>query len=132
MGADVFTFRPDPGTSEHPFAMLSPATDTTINSILGELQTTLQPCHLAPSDAARLGVVDGDRVEAVNDLGRLEAVARIDPDLRPGILVVPKGIWRRNCPSGFGANAVIPETVTPATGGASYNDARVRLRRLGT
>lgn len=132
MGADVFTFRPDPGTSEHPFAMLSPATDTTINSILGELQTTLQPCHVAPSDAARLGIVDGDRVEAANDLGRLEAVARIDPDLRPGILVVPKGIWRRNCPSGFGANAVIPETVTPATGGASYNDARVHLRRLGT
>ncbi len=129
-GVDVFAFAPDPSVPETPFAVLSPATDSTINSILGELSDRTLPCHISPGDAALVGVSDGDFVKLSNSTGSLVAKATLDPDLRPGVLVVPKGVWLRNGPARATANALVSEAVTPATGGATYNDARVRLVRL--
>ncbi|WP_138472299.1 molybdopterin-dependent oxidoreductase [Poseidonocella sp. HB161398] len=47
--------------------------------------------RLHPTDAARRGIADGDPVQLWNDRGSCHAVARLDPDLAPGVAVLPTG-----------------------------------------
>ncbi|HYC77877.1 MAG TPA: molybdopterin dinucleotide binding domain-containing protein, partial [Planctomycetota bacterium] len=118
-------------TPEFPLALLSPASPRTINSTLGDLDRTPLWCALAPTDAAARGIAPGDRIRVFNARSELTALARIDDALRPGVCVIPKGVWLRNTREGRGPNALIPADVTPATGGATYNDARVQVARAG-
>ena len=72
-------------------------------------------------------MADGDLVRMWNELGALEVVARIDADLRPGVVSMPKGLWRRDMPGGLTANALVPDTLNDLAGGACFNDARVEI-----
>jgi anaerobic selenocysteine-containing dehydrogenase len=129
-GHRAFDFAPDPTTPEFPLALLSPASRKTINSVLGETVTEPLTCHLSPDDAASRGIADGALVEARSKTGAVRARAKVDASLRPGVCTIPKGAWLRNCPSGGNANALISAAVTPISGGATYNDARVEVRRV--
>jgi anaerobic selenocysteine-containing dehydrogenase len=128
-GHRAFEITPDPTTPEFPMALLSPATRKTINSVLGESVTDPLTCALSPDDAAARGVADGGMVEVRSKTGSVRARAKVDSSLRPGVCVIPKGAWLRNCPSGGNANALISSAVTPISGGATYNDTRVEVRR---
>jgi anaerobic selenocysteine-containing dehydrogenase len=65
-----------------------------------------------PADAARAGVIDGARVMVTSATGSLTAVARLDPDLRPGVVSVAHG-WE-----GANVNHLISsrDDVEPLTG----------------
>ena len=75
----------------------------------------------------RAAVADGDTVRMWNDLGAIEVIARLDRDLRPGVVSMPKGLWRRDVPGGLTANALVPDTLNDLAGGACFNDARVEI-----
>ena len=62
-----------------------------------------------------------------NDLGSVRCRAHVDPDLRPGVAFLPKGIWSHNTDSGTTANALAPDTLADLGGGACFNDARVEV-----
>jgi anaerobic selenocysteine-containing dehydrogenase len=96
--------------------------------VLGETVNEPLTCSLNPSDSAARGIADGALVEVTSQTGKVTARARIDAALRPGICVIPKGSWLRNCPSGGNANALISAAVTKISGGATYNDTRVEVR----
>jgi anaerobic selenocysteine-containing dehydrogenase len=51
----------------------------------------------------------------------------LDADLRPGVVALPKGLWRRALPGGLTANAFSPDTLSDLAGGACFNDARVEV-----
>ena len=125
----AFSFADDPSTRAFPLALISPATRKTINSVLGETVTEPLGCHLSPVDARSRGIADGDDVRVRSALGEVGARARVDAALRPGVCMIPKGSWLRNCPSGGNANALIGSAVTPISGGATYNDTRVEVER---
>ncbi|MCU1345812.1 MAG: putative dehydrogenase, partial [Acidimicrobiia bacterium] len=65
-----------------------------------------------PADAARAGVIDGARVVGSSTTGSLTAVARLDPDLRAGVVSVAHG-WE-----GANVNHLISsrDDVEPLTG----------------
>jgi anaerobic selenocysteine-containing dehydrogenase len=130
-GHAAFRYAPDPVTPGFPLALLSPATRKTINSVLGESVTEPLGCHLSPADAKSRGIVEGALVEVRSPTGAIRARAHLDDSLRPGVCVVPKGAWHRNCPSGANANALISSAVTPISGGATYNDTRVEVMAVG-
>jgi hypothetical protein len=44
-----------------------------------------------PTDAARLGLVDGDIAEVVSDVGDITVPVEIDPGMRPGVVSLPHG-----------------------------------------
>jgi anaerobic selenocysteine-containing dehydrogenase len=116
----------------YPLALITPATHRTINSMFGEFNAA-EPCvRIHPDDALARTVGDGDTVRMWNDLGALEVVARIDADLRPGVVSMPKGLWRRDVPGGLTANALVPDTLNDLAGGACFNDARVEIVRLSS
>jgi anaerobic selenocysteine-containing dehydrogenase len=130
LGADAFRFVENPGTAEAPLALLSPATSRTINSTLGDLDDRPLTASLAPGDAAARGLRDGDVARIFNRLSSLTALVRVDPTLREGVCVLPKGAWLRTTRDGRGPNSLISQETTPVTGGATYNDARVEVAKV--
>jgi anaerobic selenocysteine-containing dehydrogenase len=126
----LYAYAEDPATADFPLALLSAATNRTISSTLGELHRRQVPLELHPDDAARRGIADGDRVRVWNELGEVLCLARRNPDLSPGVVCLPKGLWSQNTLSGTTANAVAPDTLADLGGGACFNDARVEVARL--
>jgi anaerobic selenocysteine-containing dehydrogenase len=64
----------------------------------------------------------------VNSVGVARLRLKVDDALRPGVVEIPKGVWRRSTLNGSTANALVPDHVDARGGGACYNDARVDLR----
>jgi anaerobic selenocysteine-containing dehydrogenase len=115
---------------DFPLTLISPATDRTISSTLGELHDEQVPLEMAPGDASARGIGDGDEVRVFNELGEVRCLARANPSLRPGVVMLPKGLWSHNTLSGTGATALAPDSVADLGRGACFNDARVEVRRL--
>ncbi len=110
---------------------ISPATDRTISSTLGELRRDSAVIEIHPDDAGRRGISDGDAVRVFNDRGEVRCRARRNATLRPGVAMLPKGLWRHNTDNGATATALAPDTLTDLGGGACFNDARVEIERSG-
>jgi anaerobic selenocysteine-containing dehydrogenase len=126
----LYGYWPDPATDLHPLALVSPASDKRISSTLGQLHRGRVPVELGPRDAERRGIRDGDRVRIRSEFGEVVCPARVTPDVRDGVVVLPKGLWAMNTENGATANALCPDTLTDVAGGACFNDARVEIERL--
>ncbi len=123
----LYGYWPDPATERHPLTLISPATDKRISSTLGQLHRGQVPVEVNPEDAQARGIRDGDRVRITNDLGEVLCRARVHEGVRPGVLVLPKGLWAHNSENGSTSNALSPDTLTDIAGGACFNDARVEI-----
>jgi anaerobic selenocysteine-containing dehydrogenase len=128
----LFTFVPDPATAAFPLALISPATDRTISSTLGELHRAEVALEMHPSDAAARGISDGNFVRVHNTLGEVRCMARLSEALKPGVVFLPKGLWSHNTASGTTATALAPDTLADLGGGACFNDARVEVSPAST
>jgi len=126
----LYSFQKDPATARYPLALISPATSRTISSTLGQLVRKQIPLEMHPGDAGARGISAGDAVRVWNDLGEVRLAARLNPDLRPGVVLLPKGLWSHNTFSGTTSNALSPDTYTDLGQGACFNDARVEVEKL--
>jgi anaerobic selenocysteine-containing dehydrogenase len=129
--AGLYGFQPDPATEAYPLALISPASEKTISSTLGELRGRHAPLRIHPEDAAARGIADGDAVRVFNPLGEVQCPAALTTEVPPGTVSLPKGLWRKSTYNGFTANALVPDTLTDLAGGACFNDARVQVSLLG-
>jgi anaerobic selenocysteine-containing dehydrogenase len=122
------TYRPPPFAADLPFALLSPATTRAISSTGYEtLPAGTAVVDIHPDDAARRGVTDGATVRLFNPLGEVVVRAAVTTTVPPGVISLPKGLWRSATANGWTSNALVPAHVDPLGGGACYNDARVDL-----
>jgi anaerobic selenocysteine-containing dehydrogenase len=128
--AGLYAFQPDPGSDKYPLALISPSSDRTISSTLGELPRPDVKLTMHPADAAERGLSDNDLVRMFNDLGDVHCTLAVSASVRPGTVSLPKGLWRRSTRNGFTANALVPDTLTDIGGGACFNDARVQVASL--
>ena len=128
----LYRYKPEPAAAApaFPLALISPAMATQISSTFGQLRERPAELDVSPEDAAARGITSGATVRVWNELGEVICIARIDRDVRPGVLVLAKGFWRKHTANGFTANALIPETLADLGGQAAYNDARVQLAAL--
>jgi anaerobic selenocysteine-containing dehydrogenase len=115
----------------YPLALISPATHRTISSMFGEFNGPDAVVAISPADADARGVHDGDEVRVYNDDASLLVPARVDADLRDGVVAIPKGLWCRTTPSGLTGNVFAPDELSDLAGGATFNDARVEVERNG-
>ena len=67
----LYRFQPDPGNERYPLALISPASDRTISSTLGELPRPDVKLIMHPDDAAARGLADDDLVRVFNELGEV-------------------------------------------------------------
>jgi anaerobic selenocysteine-containing dehydrogenase len=126
----LYTYRPDPASENYPLALISPATDKAISSTLFELQTKPAVLTMHPEDGAARGLEMGDQVRVFNDLGEVHCLLALSPETTRGVVVLPKGLWRRHTMNDATANALVPDTLSDLGGGACFNDARVEVARL--
>jgi anaerobic selenocysteine-containing dehydrogenase len=129
--AGLYAYQPDPATDRFPLSLISPASDRTISSTLGELPRPEVRLLIHPEDASARQVDDGEDVRIWNELGEVRCRAQVGTWIRPGTVVLPKGLWRRHTANGFTATALAPATLTDIGGGACFNDARVQVERAG-
>ncbi|MEZ5421157.1 MAG: molybdopterin-dependent oxidoreductase [Vicinamibacterales bacterium] len=125
----LYAYIDDPATDAYPLALISPASERTISSTLGELDRPGVRLEMHPDDAAARQVEDGDDVRVRNELGTLECAVRVTPLVRAGTVAFPKGVWRRHTGNRLTSNALVPDTLTDLGGGACFNDARVQVER---
>jgi anaerobic selenocysteine-containing dehydrogenase len=112
----------------YPLSLISPATAKTVNSTMGQYALGELYVELHPEDALTRGIADGDGVRVFNDLGEVVCSARVTDRIRSGVVLIPKGAWRRSSGNRATATALCPADVNPVAGGACYNDARVDVR----
>ena len=125
----LYTYQPDPGTAAYPLALISPALATQISSTFGQLRDVPATIELASSDAASRGIRSGDPVRVWNAHGEVHCLAKVSADVREGVCVLPKGLWRKHTANGMTANALIPSGLADLGGQAAYNDARVEIAK---
>jgi len=129
--AGMYGYQPDPATEGFPLALISPATEKTISSTLGELRERAAMLHIHPADAGPRGISQSDAIRVFNHLGELHCPANVTTDIRRGTVAFSKGVWRRNTYNGSTANALVPDSLTDLGAGACFNDARVQVALLG-
>src|SRR4051812_36475467 len=126
----LYRFQPDPQTERFPLALISPSSERTISSTLGELPRPDVKLLMHPDDAAARGLEENDIVRIFNDLGEVHCALTVAPMIRPGTISLPKGIWRRSTRNHSTGTALVPDTLTDIGGGACFNDARVQVASL--
>ena len=129
--AGLYGYQPDPATPEYPLALISPASEKTVSSTLAELRERAAMLQMHPSDAAARGLATGDPVRVFNGQGEVQCPLAVNPDMRPGTVSLPKGLWRKSTYNGFTSNVLVPDSLTDLGGGACFNDARVQVASLG-
>ena len=96
-------YQPDPATDRYPLALISPASERTISSTLGELPRPDVKLTMHPDDAAARGLADNDLVRVFNDLGEVHCTLNVAAAIRPA-----RSACRRAC------GGAARETASPA------------------
>ena len=130
--AGLYRYQPDPATDEYPLTLISPSSERTISSTLGELPRPDVKLTMDPEDAAARGLADNDLVRIFNALGEVHCTLSVVPTIRPGTVSLPKGLWRRSTRNGYTGTALVPDTLTDLGAGACFNDARVQVESLAS
>ncbi len=123
----LYRYQPDPATERYPLALISPASERTISSTLGELARPDVKLLMHPDDARARGLEENDAVRIFNDLGEVQCLLTVAPSIRPGTISLPKGLWRRSTRNNATGTALVPDTLTDLGEGACFNDARVQV-----
>jgi anaerobic selenocysteine-containing dehydrogenase len=126
----LYAYIDDPATAAYPLSLISPASEHTVSSTLGELRPGIARVKIHPDDAMARSIADGEAVRIFNDLGEVHCDAAITPEVRRGTLSLPKGLWARSTFNGATSNALVPDSLTDIAGGACFNDARVQIELL--
>ena len=120
---------PDP---KYPLALISPASDRTISSTLGELPRPEPALVIHPVDAHPRQLQEGSVVRVFNELGEVHCKVSIEPTVRPGTVVLSKGLWRKSTVNGYTATVLAPDALSDIGGGACFNDARVEVEGISS
>jgi anaerobic selenocysteine-containing dehydrogenase len=126
----LYRFQPDPATDRYPLALISPSSERTISSTLGELPRPDVKLLMHPEDAEARGLAENDAVRMYNDLGEVHCTLTVLPTIRRGTVSLPKGIWRRSTRNNTTGTALVADSLTDIGGGACFNDARVQVASL--
>jgi anaerobic selenocysteine-containing dehydrogenase len=127
----LYGFQPDPANDRYPLALISPASEKTVSSTLGELRERAAVLQMHPADAEVRGLSHDDPVRVFNERGEVQVPVALNADIKPGTVSLPKGLWRKSTYNGSTSNALVPDTLTDLGGGACFNDARVQVALLG-
>ena len=133
---EPFEWMASPKTREYPFHMVTPhprwRTHSIFNNIPWLRETFEQECTINASDAARLGIRTGDRVEVWNERGRCVVPAYVTERCMPGVVVLHEGAWMDIDANGVD-RAGNPDFLTldePSPAGAfAYNTILVNLKK---
>ena len=126
LGPHPYEFR-ELDSDGYPLALISPASGRLVTSTFGEFNLETLEASIHPGDAAARGIVSGDSVRVFNDRGEVVCRARVTGNVRPGVVSMPKGAWRKASQNGLTSTALCPDDTQVVANGACFNDARVEM-----
>ena len=85
--------------------------------------------QIHPDDAAARAITAGDRVRMFNELGEVQAIARVSADTTAGVVYMAFNWWPSATLNGFSANALTPDGLSDLAFGSNAFDARVEVCR---
>ena len=80
---------------------------------------------ISPSDGARLGIADGERVRISSRRGSVEAPIRFDTSLRPGL-----AFMTLHFPDQVATNVLTIDATDPKSGTAEFKASAIRIDKL--
>jgi anaerobic selenocysteine-containing dehydrogenase len=87
---------------------------------------------LAPAEAARRGLRDGQLVVAANEQGEATFELRVLEGVPPGVAVAEGVFWLAHVPGSRNVNALTSQRLTDEAGGSTFYDNRVEVKAAGT
>jgi anaerobic selenocysteine-containing dehydrogenase len=124
VGVDALPVFQPLDTPALPLTLITPATSRTTSSMFGNIEAASAEVHLHPDDAGARRLTNGDRVRLSDGRHSLETRVAVDPAMRPGVAMMPKGMWLNG---GVTANVFAPDRLADLAGGATFNDARIEV-----
>ncbi|NMF89964.1 molybdopterin-containing oxidoreductase family protein [Aromatoleum petrolei] len=120
--------------ARYPLAMISPPARNFLNTSFANLprfraQEGGPKLEIHPDDAARRGIVAGERLRIFNDRGAFHAQAVVTERVRRGLVVCPSVWWRKLSGDGENANAVTSPALTDFGGGPTFYDCLVEVTK---
>ena len=118
---------------ENGFILISPKHHQFLNSGYANFnlengQANEQIVMINNIDAKAYEIVDFDKMKIWNELGEIEATAKVSEDILSGILVVHHGFWRRHV-KGNTVNALIRSNPSKIGQGITVNDTIVFMKK---
>ena len=86
--------------------------------------------RIHPDDAAARDIAEGDAVRVFNDRGEARTSAKLDENVRPGVVVLPQGRWIKR--DGFSVNVMTHDDVTDMGYGAIFFDCLVQVEKTSS
>jgi anaerobic selenocysteine-containing dehydrogenase len=123
--AESFAYASEPADGNHPLTLIVPASEHTISSTLGELRPNLVHVRIHPHDAHARSIAEGESVRVFNELGEVQCEATVTPEIRPGTVSLPSGLWARSTYNGSTATALVSDAPS------DVNGARVQVELWG-
>ena len=123
----------DGANERHPFRLVTAPARQFLNTSFTETPTSLRregrpTALLHPADAARLGVVPGDRLRLGNERGQVVLHAAVAEGQQPGTVIV-ESVWPNAAfEGGIGINALTSEDAAFPNGGAVFHDTSIWVR----
>jgi anaerobic selenocysteine-containing dehydrogenase len=123
----------DPTSPDRPFRLVTAPARSFLNTSFTEMGSSRKregrpTVMIHPDDAARVGIVEGERVRVGNGRGQVVLHARLVAGQQTGVLVT-ESIWPSECfEEGIGINALTSDEPGPPVGGAVFHDTAVWLQ----
>lgn len=122
----------DYGESHLPFRLMTPNIASRIHSQFGNLgvirHVTGGPAwEISDADAARKGLISGDRIRIFNSRGEVKGRVTVTARVKEGSLIFPNGIWLSE---GGGVNRLIEPRETDMGHGAAFHNTRVDIEKI--
>ncbi len=129
LGKNAYRFFDLPKT-KYPLLMISPASNKMTNSTMGEFNYPELFVTINLRDANDRQIKSNDFVKVFNGLGEIVCKAKVNKKIRSGVVLIPKGAWRKSSKNGKTSVALCPATTSDVGGGACYSDSCVEIIKL--
>ena len=87
--------------------------------------------EMHPADAENRNINDRQFVRVYNDRGSVRIKCRLNPDLRPGVIVIPEGSWVKDFPQGD-PYSLTHELVSPTSENYAFFDTLAEVEPAHT
>jgi anaerobic selenocysteine-containing dehydrogenase len=128
LGENPYEYLED--TKDFSLKMISPSSEKTINSSLGEFNLPELFVVMNPIDAKTRSLEDGEKVRVFNQYGQVHCKLKLSNLIRSGVVSIPKGAWRKSSGNNQTSTALTPDTISSVGGGACFNDAMVEVEKI--
>jgi len=141
-GAEALDYQPPMesrlGSSElrslYPLELISSKSHDSMNSTFGNEESARRQTSMVflhEHDAGPRGISTGDRVQVFNGRGSCLLTAKVNGEVRPGVVWAPAVGWKKLSPDGRGINALTSDRLTDMGNGPTFYSCLVEVQKCG-